>query len=161
MSVSELNENVLSPQDVRKILDSDNMEIVKLCKKAEIVPRKTEEGKTYFSLDDVRALKSAKDSSGASLSKNASQLVVDTLLKSLNKMESNITESISSVLNERLEGMDEVVVELIHCKTENENLRNQIEDLNRENYTLRKEIASFRPVMLGLYVKDEVKKSLF
>jgi len=158
-----VNENVLSPQDVRKILDSDNMEIVKLCKKANVTPQKTDDGKTYFSLDDVRALKTAKDSSGHTsvMSKNASQLVVDSLLKTLGRMETNITESISKVLDARLEGMDEVVVELIRCKTENENLKNQVEELTKENYTLKKENAAFRPFMFGLYVKDDVQKSLF
>lgn len=164
MSVSEMNENVLSPQDVRKILGTDNMEIVKLCKKADISPKKTDDGKTFFSLDDVRALKMAKDgASGAPsvMSKSASQLVVDGLLSSLHRMENSITDSITKILDERLEGMDEVVVELIRCKTENENLKNQIEELNKENYTLKKELASYRPVMFGLYMKDEVQQSLF
>ena len=164
MGVSEINENILSPQDVRKILDSDNMEIVKLCKKADVTPRKTEEGKTYFSMDDVRALKLAKEGSSnapATMSKNASQLVVDSLMKSLHRMENNITDSVTKILDERLEGMDEVVVELIRCKTENENLKNQIEELNKENYTLKKENASYKPFMFGMYVKEEVQQSLF
>ncbi len=163
MGISKVEENVLSPQDVRKILNSDNLEIVKLCKKANISPKKTDEGKTYFSLDDVRALKQVKDSSlnTPTISKNASQLVVDSLLKSLHRMEDNITESVSKILDERLEGMDEVVVELIRCKTENENLKNQIEDLTKENYNLKKEVASYRPFMFGTYVKEEVNRSLF
>ena len=164
MGVSEVNDNVLSPQDVRKILDSANMEIVKLCKKADVSPRKTDDGKTYFSLDDVRALKQAKESlnpAAPAISHNASQLVVDSLLKSLHKMEDNITDSVSKILDERLEGMDEVVVELIRCKTENENLKNQIEELNKENYSLKKENASYKPFVFGLYVKDEVQQSLF
>lgn len=165
MGVSEVNDNVLSPQDVRKILDSDNMEIVRLCKKADVSPRKTDDGKTYFSLDDVRALKQAKETlspvSNPVVSHNASQLVVDSLLKSLHRMENSITDSVTKILDERLEGMDEVVVELIRCKTENENLKNQIEDLNKENYDLRKENASYKPFIFGLYVKDEVQKTLF
>lgn len=165
MGVSEVNENVLSPQDVRKILDSDNMEIVRLCRKAEVSPRKTDDGKTYFSLDDVRALKQVKETlapvGAQTTSPNTSQLVVDSLLKSLHKMENNITDSVSKILDERLEGMDEVVVELIRCKTENENLKNQIEDLNKENYNLKKENASYKPFVFGLYVKEEVQKSLF
>lgn len=165
MGVSEVNDNVLSPQDVRKILDSDNMEIVRLCKKADVSPRKTDDGKTYFSLDDVRALKQAKETlspvSNPVVSQNASQLVVDSLLKSLHRMENSITDSVTKILDERLEGMDEVVVELIRCKTENENLKNQIEDLNKENYDLRKENASYKPFIFGLYVKDEVQKTLF
>lgn len=163
MGVSELNENILSPQDVRKILESDNMEIVKLCKKADITPRKTDDGKTYFSMDDVRALKMAKEgvSNVPSISKNASQLVVDSLIKSLHRMENNITDSVTKILDERLEGMDEVVVELIRCKTENENLKNEIEDLRKENYTLQKENASYKPFMFGMYIKEDVEKSLF
>ena len=164
MGISEMNENILSPQDVRKILDSDNMEIVKLCKKADISPKKTEDGKTYFSMEDVRALKLLKEGSSnvpSTMSKNASQLVVDSLIQSLHRMENNITDSVVKILDERLEGMDEVVVELIRCKTENENLRNQIEELNKEVYSLKKENASYRPFMFGMYVKDDVQQSLF
>ncbi|MCD8378553.1 MAG: hypothetical protein LUB59_07185 [Candidatus Gastranaerophilales bacterium] len=164
MGVSEVNDNILSPQDVRKILDSDNMEIVRLCKKADISPRKTDDGKTYFSLDDVRALKQVKEGNNPNapvISQNASQLVVDSLLKSLHRMENSITDSVTKILDERLEGMDEVVVELIRCKTENENLKNQIEELNKENYSLKKESASYKPFLFGLYTKEEVQQSLF
>ncbi len=162
VGIGEVNENVLSPQDVRKILDTDNLEIVKLCKKADIEPKKTDDGKTYFSLDDVRTLKSIKNaSSNGVMSQSASQLVVDSLLKSLHRMESNITDSVSKILDERLEGMDEVVVELIRCKTDNENLKAQIEELTKENYTLKKENASYRPFMFGMYVKEDVQQTLF
>ncbi len=164
MGVNQLNDSVLSPQDVRKILESDNIEIVGLCKKADVSPKKTDDGKIYFSLEDVRALKKAKEilaPVSSTMSNTASQLVVDSLLKSLHNMENSITDSVTKILDERLEGMDEVVVELIRCKTENENLKNQIEDLNKENYDLKKENASYRPFVFGLYVKDSVEKSLF
>ena len=164
MGVNQLNDSVLSPQDVRKILESDNIEIVGLCKKADVSPKKTDDGKIYFSLEDVRALKKAKETLApisSTMSNTASQLVVDSLLKSLHNMENSITDSVTKILDERLEGMDEVVVELIRCKTENENLKNQIEDLNKENYDLKKENASYRPFILGLYIKDSVEKSLF
>ena len=164
MGVNQVNDSVLSPQDVRKILESDNIEIVGLCKKADVSPKKTDDGKIYFSLEDVRALKQAKETLspvGTKMSTNASQLVVDSLLKSLHSMEHNITESVVKILDERLEGIDEVVVELIRCKAENENLKKQIEDLNKENYDLKKENASYRPFFLGLYLKDTVERSLF
>ena len=99
-------EKVLSPQDLRKILNADNMEIVRLCRKASIVPKKDEDGKTYFSMEEARLLKQAKESKPP-MAKNSSQVVVDTLLSSLKKMESDITtsvtESLSKVLDERLE----------------------------------------------------------
>ena len=129
MGVNQLNDSVLSPQDVRKILESDNIEIVGLCKKADVSPKKTDDGKIYFSLEDVRALKKAKETLApisSTMSNTASQLVVDSLLKSLHNMENSITDSVTKILDERLEGMDEVVVELIRCKTEKENLKNQI-----------------------------------
>ena len=149
-------DKVLSPQDLRKILNADNMEIVRLCRKASIVPKKDEEGKTYFSMEEARLLKQAKESKPP-MAKNSSQLVVDTLLSSLKKMESDITtsvtDSLSKVLDERLEGMDEVVVELIRCKTENENLKNKVNELNKENYKLKNTLNSYKPFAFGLYVK--------
>lgn len=148
---------VLSPQDLRKILNADNMEIVKLCRKASIVPQKDENGKTYFSMEEARILKQAKDSKKDVMPKSSSQVVVNTLLSSLKKMEDNmttsITDSITKVLDERLEGMDEVVVELIRCKTENENLKNKVNELNKENYKLKNTLNSYKPFAFGLFIK--------
>lgn len=155
-------DKVLSPQDLRKILNADNMEIVRLCRKASIVPKKDENGKTYFSMEEARLLKQAKESKSL-MPKSSSQVVVNTLLSSLQKMEDNmtssitesITDSITKVLDERLEGMDEVVVELIRCKTENENLKNKVNELNKENYRLKNTLNSYKPFAFGLYVKKQ------
>ena len=151
-------DKVLSPQDLRKILNADNMEIVRLCRKTSIVPKKDENGKTYFSMEEARILKQAKESKSL-MSKSSSQVVVNTLLSSLQKMEDNmttsITDSITKVLDERLEGMDEVVVELIRCKTENENLKNKVNELNKENYRLKNTLNSYKPFAFGLYVKKQ------
>lgn len=153
-------DKVLSPQDLRKILNADNMEIVRLCRQACVVPKKDETGKTYFSMEEARLLKQAKESKSKSLMpKSSSQVVVNTLLSSLEKMESNmtssITESLTKVLDERLEGMDEVVVELIRCKTENENLKNKVNELNKENYKLKNTLNSYKPFAFGLYMKKQ------
>ena len=107
-------------------------------------------------MEEARLLKQSKESKPP-MAKNSSQVVVDTLLSSLKKMESDITtsvtESLSKVLDERLEGMDEVVVELIRCKTENENLKNKVNELNKENYKLKNTLNSYKPFAFGLYVK--------
>lgn len=163
MIIDNSVDKILSPQDLRKILNVDNMEIVKLCKKTSIVPKKDENGKTYFSMEEARILKQAKDSKNSIMPKASSQLVVDTLLASLKKMETNmaesltssITDSITKALDERLEGMDEVVVELIRCKTENENLKNKVNELNKENYKLKNTLNSYKPFAFGLYVKKQ------
>ena len=59
----------------------------------------------------------------------------------------------TSILAEKLDGLDEVIVELIKAKTENETLRQKINELNKENFALKTENSSFKPVGLGLYVK--------
>ena len=48
---------VLSPQEVRNILNTDNKEIVELCKRASILPKKDQKGQTYFSYDEVKHLR--------------------------------------------------------------------------------------------------------
>lgn len=163
MITDNSRDKVLTPQDLRKILNADNMEIVDLCRKASIVPRKDENGKTFFSMEEARLLKKAKENKNAVMPQSSSQVVVDSLISTLKKMEtgmaetitSSITDSLTKVLDERLEGMDEVVVELIRCKTENENLKNKVNELNKENYKLKNTLNSYKPFVFGLYVKKQ------
>ena len=64
-------DKVLSPQDLRKILNADNMEIVRLCRKASIVPKKDEEGNLNYELveecscDELREKMAADEQSFA------------------------------------------------------------------------------------------------
>lgn len=155
MPVIEEKGNVLSPQEVRNILKTDNREIIQLCKKASIVPKKDKKGQTYFSYDEVQNLKSLKSSAPKStaLAKADSQKVVGNLISTLETMEKNITDSMSKIIDEKLDGMDEVVVELIRCKTENESLRQKLNELNKENYHLKNTVKSYKSVGLGLYVR--------
>ena len=163
-------EKVLLPNDVRKLLNVDNKEIVELCKKTSINPKKNEKGQIYFSVDEVKKLKSAKYStisemnerkSALSLiSKPNSQMVVNNLLDTLNKMESNITESMTKLIDEKLEGMDDVVLELVRGKTENENLKNKVNELNKENFKLKNILNSFKPLVCGFYVKKEEENNI-
>ena len=160
---------VLLPNDVRKLLNIDNKEIVELCKKTSVSPKKDSRGQIYFSVDEVKKLRNAKTSVVAEMNekkkvalpvmtKPDSQVVVNGLLDTLNKMENNITTSMTKLIDEKLEGMDDVVLELVRCKTENENLKNKVNELNKENFKLRNEINSYKPLMCGFYIKkqDEV-----
>ena len=156
MVTKELEKTVLSPEEVRNILKTDNREIIRLCKKASIIPRKNPSGQTYFSYSEVQNLKSLKDGSsqkGTSLAQQDSQAVVNNLLSSLENMETNLTASLSKIIDEKLDGMDEVVVELIRCKTENETLRQKINELNKENYHLKNDAKSYKSIGLGFYIK--------
>lgn len=155
MPVTEQEKTVLSPQEVRNILKTDNREIVKLCKKASIIPKKDKNGQTYFSYDEVKNLKTLQGTSekGTAITPAQSNKVVGNLLSTLERMEKNITDTMSKVIDEKLDGMDEVVVELIRCKTENENLRQKINELNKENYHLKNTLKSYKSVGLGLYIR--------
>lgn len=155
MVTEELEKTVLTPQEVRNILKTDNKEIVKLCKKASIVPKKDQNGQTYFSYNEVQNLKTLQGTplAGTALAKADSQKVVTNLLSTLELMEKNITESMTKVIDDKLDGMDEVVVELIRCKTENETLRQKMNELNKENYHLKNTVKSYKAVGLGFYIK--------
>ena len=163
-------EKILLPNDVRKLLNIDNKEIVELCKKTSINPKKDSKGQIYFSVDEFKILKNAKSSVVSEMnekksalsvvSKPNSQMVVNNLLDTLNKMENNITESMTKIIDEKLEGMDDVVLELVRCKTENENLKNKVNELNKENFKLKNILNSFKPLMCGFYIKKEEENNI-
>jgi hypothetical protein len=155
MPITEEEKTVLTPQEVRNILQTDNREIVRLCKKASIVPKKDRNGQTFFSYDEVQNLKrlQKKAVQSTAVTQVESQKVVNNLIATLDQMEKNITTSMSKAIDEKLDGMDEVVVELIRCKTENETLRQKINELNKENYHLKNTVKSYKSVGLGLYIK--------
>ena len=163
-------EKVLLPNDVRRLLNVDNREIVELCRKTSVTPKKDGKGQIYFSIDEVKKLKNAKSSTIMearekkvtlpTISKPESQAVVNGLLDTLNKMENNITSSMTKLLDEKLEGMDDVVLELVRCKTENENLKNKVNELNKENFKLKNVLNSFKPLVAGFYIKKEEENIL-
>ncbi len=163
-------EKILLPNDVRKLLNVDNKEIVELCKKTSVNPKKNSKGQIYFSVDEVKKLRNAKSSIVAEMNekrsalsvvtKPNSQAVVNNLLDTLNRMENNITTSMTKLIDEKLEGMDDVVLELVRCKTENENLKNKVNELNKENFKLKNILNSFKPLMCGFYIKKEEENNI-
>ena len=161
------SEKILFPNDVRRLLNIDNKEIVELCKKTSVNPKKDSKGQIYFSIDEVKKLKNAKSSvlnivkkPLPVVSKPNSQLVVNNLLEKLNNLENNITTSMTKLIDEKLEGMDDVVLELVRCKTENENLKNKVNELNKENFKLKTILNSFKPLMAGFYIKKEEENNI-
>ena len=165
---------VLLPNEVRRLLNIDNREIVELCKKTSVNPKKNKLGQIYFSIEEVKKLKNAKSSvlTGNGIrkmnksetlpvmTKPNSQAVVNGLLETLNKMENNITSSVTKLIDEKLEGMDDVVLELVRCKTENENLKNKVNELNKENFKLKNILSSFKPLFAGFYIKKEEENNI-
>ena len=122
------------------------------------MPRKNNKGQTYFSYDEVKNLRKVQAQKNVvtnPIAEVKQVSAVRSILNSLQDMEKNLNETISRVIDEKLEGMDEVVVELIRCKTDNETLRQKIITLNKEIYQLKNDLSAYRPVGLGLYRRKE------
>ena len=96
----------------------------------------------------------AGGSSSTAVTNNSA--AVRSILTTLQDLEVKLSNKIAKVIDEKLEGMDDVVVELIRCKTDNETLKQKIVDLNKEVYQLKNELNSYKPVALGFYKKKEV-----
>ena len=170
------NPNRLTPSEVRGILGVDNNSILELCKMGNIIPKKNSKGNTYFSKDEVSILKKLQNLHSQSSRDNHSQIKhypastssqekiaaynIDSIVSSLNIIQDNLTKKLSKILDEKLDGMDEVIVELIRCKTENENLRFKINELNKENFALKNTLNSFKPFAFNLYAKKNEEEIL-
>lgn len=170
---TDSNSNRLTPSEVRNILGVDNNSILELCKKGNIIPKKNSKGNTYFSKDEVnvmqklQSLHSQSSKSSTSLAEapqltasdeKVAKYTIENIVSSLNVIQDNLSKKLSRILDEKLDGMDEVIVELIRCKTENENLRFKINELNKENFALKNNLNTFKPFAFNLYMKKDEDK---
>ena len=208
-----------SVETVNNILQLNNKELAKLCAQASLMPKKTPQGKIYFSKEDIEILRKIKHNNKKSTqnevaisktvakspyvsvpmkdvevpvqiqkqskmakilkqlpeqknlpqkapeqSSQASAALVEKICTSLSTMENSMLEQMSKLLDERLseklDGMDEVVVELVRCKTENETLRYKMNELNKELYNAKNELSKYQSIGLGLYIKKNGDSSL-
>lgn len=184
--LQESSENkAFTPKMVRELLNIDNERIISLCKKISLIPKKNTKGQTYFSRDDVKILKRVQDLQIQAKQKQEEKLkmaqmppapvqtvidpklaekAVDTIERlnnTLNVLEENLSNKLIAVLDDKLDGMDEVVVELIRAKTENENLRHKINELNKENFYLKNNLNSYKPLGFGFYTKKQIDNDEF
>ena len=168
--IDSIKDKEITPKEIREMLGIDNSGIKELCKMADVKLKKNDRGLTYFTKDDADALskisakvtipipvKSIVYKGTNSISNGSIVQLVDTL----KNIEKSITDKLTSVLDEKLDGMDDVVMELIRVKTENETMRFKINELNKENYKLKKEINSFKKVPFGFYAKTSTGSNPF
>ena len=85
----------------------------------------------------------------------ATGLKISALMSEVLNARNYIVEEISLTFEKKLEKLDEAIVELINCKAENERLKYKIDNLTRENYRLKKDVESFKPIMPGVFVKTK------
>ncbi len=171
-TVEKVESKEFSPKEIREMLGIDNSQIQELCKIADIKLKKNERGLTYFTQDDAKILSSVRfqDKNVTKLpaknttfkgSNSITSASIVQLVDTLRNIEKNMTDKLTSLLDEKLDGMDDVVMELIRVKTENETMRFKINELNKENYKLKKEINSFKKVPFGFYAKTSSENNLF
>lgn len=179
METLQERHGIVAACDVRKILNSDNSEIKDLCKQLNVFPKRDKRtGKAFFMREDVEFLKRMKElhDKTAKLEEieatpiklspvqttisvpqdNTTLLVVNEFKSLIEKMMANqdkLIEKMQTTLDNKLEGLDEVVVELIQVKTENENLRIKLNQMTKENYELKNTLEAFKPVGFGFYMK--------
>lgn len=160
MATQSLSDITLTPSEVREILNADNQEIIGLCKRASIIPRRNHRGLTYFSYDDVKRLQQAKQMQN-SLVRITPNQVVDRIMNSFNEMEEKISDNILNTLDkkidEKMQGVEGMASELIKIQAENEKLKNKIIELNRENIHMKMELEKFEKIGFGFYKKYELK----
>lgn len=160
MTTQSLSDITLSPSEVRDILNADNEEIISLCKRASIVPKRNRRGLTYFSYNDVKRLQEAKSMKN-SLVRITPNAVVDRIMSSFSQMEekisNNILDTLDKKLEEKIQGVEGMAAELIKIQTENEKLKNKIIELNRENVHMKMELEKFEKIGFGFYRKYDVK----
>ena len=160
MVTQNLSDITLTPGEVREILDANNEEIISLCRRASIVPRRNRRGLTYFSYDDVKRLQQAKQMKNSLVSLSSNQ-VMDKIMSSFSSMEEKISNNILNTLDKKLEekmqDTKNMAEELIKIRTENEKLKNKILELNRENVHMKMELEKFEKIGFGFYKKYEVK----
>jgi hypothetical protein len=83
---------------------------------------------------------------------------LNAIVEAISNSKEDILNEVSRLLDDKLSGLDEVVVELIRTKAENDSLRQKLATTTKEREALKMELATFKPFQFGLYKKDAVKR---
>lgn len=79
---------------------------------------------------------------------------VSVLVETVSQVKEGILKDLGRLLDDKLSGLDEVVVELIRCKSENDRLAKELDNARQRQQELEREVASFKPVQFGFYRKE-------
>ncbi|MGE0199449.1 MAG: hypothetical protein AB7P76_00620 [Candidatus Melainabacteria bacterium] len=75
------------------------------------------------------------------------------MIETVGQVKEGILKDLSRLLDDKLSGLDDVVVELIRSKSENETLKRRLEETLRRMDDLEYELSCFRPAQFGFYKK--------
>lgn len=79
---------------------------------------------------------------------------ITTMVEAVSQVKEGILKDLSRLLDDKLSGLDEVVVELIRCKSENDSLKKKLEESQRAREHLEHELSRFKQVQFGFYRKQ-------
>jgi len=79
---------------------------------------------------------------------------ITMMVEAVSQVKEGILKDLSRLLDDKLAGLDEVVVELIRCKSENDSLKKKLADTQHAKETLEFELSRFKPVQFGFYRKS-------
>ena len=78
---------------------------------------------------------------------------ITVMVEAVSQVKESILKDLAHLLDDKLAGLDEVVVELIRCKSENDSLKKRLNDAVRARESLEQELGRFKPVQFGFYRK--------
>jgi DNA-binding transcriptional MerR regulator len=84
---------------------------------------------------------------------SASKDNITVMVEAVSQVKEGILKDLSRLLDDKLSGLDEVVVELIRCKSENDSLKKKLDEAVRSKEAMEYELSRFKPVQFGFYRK--------
>ncbi len=78
---------------------------------------------------------------------------ITTMVEAVSQVKEGILKDLGRLLDDKLSGLDEVVVELIRCKSENDSLKKKLDEAIRARENAELEVSRFKLVQFGFYRK--------
>ena len=76
------------------------------------------------------------------------------MLESMSQIKEGLLKDLARLVDDKLSGLDDLVVELIRCKSENDSLKKKLEEAVRARESMEYELSLFKPVQFGFYKKE-------
>ena len=140
-------------------------EDVKTLKKLQEIQAKTKSEPVIQLKNSLKKLPAKRHDAKSQLSENSSNAETVALLKQISaavtSIESGVYNKFSVLLEEKLEeklgGIDEVIMDLVRSKAESEQMRKDMAEKDKEIYALKNELSSFRQIIGSIYIKQELE----
>jgi DNA-binding transcriptional MerR regulator len=107
---------------------------------------------TVIASSSIDSSRSNSRLSGSSSEAGAADSIT-MMIEAVSQVKEGILKDLGRLLDDKLSGLDEVVVELIRCKSENDSLKKKLIEAVQAREALELEVGRFKPVQFGFYRK--------